>query len=707
MLELPPHPLPSSTHLPRNEREDLYSVCQERLPLLHTDILRAIQQRYNPPELETPPRIHRRIQSPPPERNVPSVRRLAFIGSFELFELQISLTAEIAPRFFAFLLDCPRLERLHILSAPSSLPQNIAPGARSPADCILLQHHIPDGDLRLHPPCRHNRARVTLDQRIRPALFSAVSALFPCLREFSVDFVEMHIYESASDADESDPGLVDNAEYCAQYNNGVDLDAEEQVGSHHIIIPAKLGLNSDGMPNSPPTSFASLMDWICTGRAPLPRRLRVPSIRQLDPKHVPFTNSQIRDIFLNYGPYGSLLVYIKGMATLNLHYCQKKYLIGEPHIVRFNADERAICRVRYNELAKTMDVGSSSSTNKIFKVIAAHWKDGGSLETGSEYSPLLLPFGNQKAVHRHIKGAHVDAEDHTSAEKWTKKQPAASQSEIRALLGLDASKRKTSNSSPVKSKPAAKRRKGVVKTEEGARSEEERSARFTQGNLARSTIALYSSVFSPFSSMHPHPSHPLTFYFPYLVFLCNFLPPLSFVSANSHAVQGPISMSSGGVWRRRIPLRNNGHSRIATSNAGSAPTPKSRTSATTTAVRRAGGGPAVRRRTATICALIARYRSSLPPPARSPAAMPEPEIKNGTPRRARRCNAAGRRVLTRGSPPQRATRAHDPTRECRGYTGRGWRWARAWAESVELRRRIVGSGGEVRYSPSLSSTPCF
>ncbi|KAJ6587439.1 hypothetical protein DFH09DRAFT_1141091 [Mycena vulgaris] len=191
--------------------------------------------------------------------------------------------------------------------------------------------------------------------------------------------------------------------------------------------------------------------------------------------------------------------------------------------VRLDADERAICRVRYNELAKTMDVGisssftgspraclthcvrpgSSRSTNEICKAIAAHWKDGGSLETGSEYSPLLFPFGNQKAVHRHIKEAHVDAADRVIAGKWVKKQPAASQSQIRELLGLDgasegeegdsesdetvdseseedtppvrSSKRKARKTSPVESKPAAKRRRkgGVIKTEEDVKSEEE------------------------------------------------------------------------------------------------------------------------------------------------------------------------------------------------------------------------------------------
>lgn len=117
--------------------------------------------------------------------------------------------------------------------------------------------------------------------------------------------------------------------------------------------------------------------------------------------------------------------------------------------------------------------GSSRSTNEICRAIAAYWKDGDSLETGSEYSALLFPFGNQRAVHRHINEAHVDAADRAIAKKWVKKQPAANQSQIRELLGLDdegeedeetsdpesdvpplrSPKRKASKAVPGKSKP--------------------------------------------------------------------------------------------------------------------------------------------------------------------------------------------------------------------------------------------------------------
>ncbi|KAJ6485483.1 hypothetical protein DFH09DRAFT_390318 [Mycena vulgaris] len=59
------------------------------------------------------------------------------------------------------------------------------------------------------------------------------------------------------------------------------------------------------------------------------------------------------------------------------------------------------------------------------------------------------------------------------------------------------------------------------------------------------------------------------------------------------------------------------HSRAATPTRLSTDADaEARTSPTTTAVRRAGAGPAVRRRAASTCVLIARCRSSLPPLAR-------------------------------------------------------------------------------------------
>ncbi|KAJ7247038.1 hypothetical protein C8J57DRAFT_1359886 [Mycena rebaudengoi] len=155
--------------------------------------------------------------------------------------------------------------------------------------------------------------------------------------------------------------------------------------------------------------------------------------------------------------------------------------------VRLTADERAICRVRYKQISKTMPTGSTRSTNEICKAIAAHWKDGGALETGSEYSPLLFPFGNQKAVFRHIHEGHVDAADRAIALKWARDQPSANQTEIFSLLGLEegsendrdddeassdessppfGSKRKASKSAA--KKPAAKRRRGVAATGERA-----------------------------------------------------------------------------------------------------------------------------------------------------------------------------------------------------------------------------------------------
>ncbi|KAJ7779614.1 hypothetical protein B0H16DRAFT_1499405 [Mycena metata] len=164
--------------------------------------------------------------------------------------------------------------------------------------------------------------------------------------------------------------------------------------------------------------------------------------------------------------------------------------------VRLNADERAICRVRYNELAKSMDAGSARGTNAICKAISGFYKDGDELETGSEYSPLLFPFGNQRAVHRHINEAHVDSADRAIAVRWVNKQGAAKRAQLRELLGLGEqdsgeeeggtseaedeaeeeaprrrSKRKATKAPAGKAKPAAKRRK--VKAEVKSESEED------------------------------------------------------------------------------------------------------------------------------------------------------------------------------------------------------------------------------------------
>ncbi|KAJ7171280.1 hypothetical protein C8R46DRAFT_1190663 [Mycena filopes] len=169
--------------------------------------------------------------------------------------------------------------------------------------------------------------------------------------------------------------------------------------------------------------------------------------------------------------------------------------------VRLNADERAICRVRYNKVAESMDAGSARGTNAICKAIAGFYKDGNSLDTGSEYSPLLFPFGNQRAVHRHVNEAHVDAADRAIARRWVAKQAAGKRADLLELLGLDgqeeeeaeqeaeqeeeagtsepeeeedeippppkrSSKRKATKAPAAKAKPVAKRRKVKAESEE-------------------------------------------------------------------------------------------------------------------------------------------------------------------------------------------------------------------------------------------------
>ncbi|KAF8158658.1 hypothetical protein K438DRAFT_1942611 [Mycena galopus ATCC 62051] len=102
--------------------------------------------------------------------------------------------------------------------------------------------------------------------------------------------------------------------------------------------------------------------------------------------------------------------------------------------------ERAICRVRYRHVATYMDPGPQPMTpnDRICQAIAAHWKNGEALEHGSEYSDSLFPFGNKRAVSRHInKGSPKTADaDRVVAFAWVETQPKDLRVEILALLGL-------------------------------------------------------------------------------------------------------------------------------------------------------------------------------------------------------------------------------------------------------------------------------
>ncbi|KAJ6483518.1 hypothetical protein C8R47DRAFT_1132473 [Mycena vitilis] len=108
--------------------------------------------------------------------------------------------------------------------------------------------------------------------------------------------------------------------------------------------------------------------------------------------------------------------------------------------VVLTADERAICRVRYRQVATYMDPGPQPMTpnDRICQAIAGHWKNGAALEHGSEHSDLLFPFGNKRAVSRHVnKGSPktVDA-DREIALAWVDTQPKNVRGEILMLLGL-------------------------------------------------------------------------------------------------------------------------------------------------------------------------------------------------------------------------------------------------------------------------------
>jgi hypothetical protein len=76
--------------------------------------------------------------------------------------------------------------------------------------------------------------------------------------------------------------------------------------------------------------------------------------------------------------------------------------------------------------------------DRICQAIAAHWKNGAELEHGSEYSALLFPFGNKRAVSRHInKGSPKTVEaDREIAHAWVETRPKEKRAGILELLGF-------------------------------------------------------------------------------------------------------------------------------------------------------------------------------------------------------------------------------------------------------------------------------
>ncbi|KAJ7474904.1 hypothetical protein FB451DRAFT_1366924 [Mycena latifolia] len=108
--------------------------------------------------------------------------------------------------------------------------------------------------------------------------------------------------------------------------------------------------------------------------------------------------------------------------------------------VVLTAEARAICRVRYRQVATYIDPGSQPMTpnDRVVQAIAGHYKNGEVLEHGPEHSGLLFPFGNKRAVSRHVnKGsAKTAGADREIALAWVETQPQDRQAEILALLGL-------------------------------------------------------------------------------------------------------------------------------------------------------------------------------------------------------------------------------------------------------------------------------
>ncbi|KAJ7087936.1 hypothetical protein B0H15DRAFT_294187 [Mycena belliarum] len=257
----------------------------------------------------------------------------------DLIDLQISVTAEIAPRFFNFLLDCPGLQHISILSAPGSLSHDLHSTAiphlssfygpvslaemfvcGRPVEKIELTH---PSDVRPVNPVQEIIAAlssvtsnsVPLASLSLPPIppdpfwLSAISARFPHLHEFRVDVLGPSIYQPAThivDGDDEDVNSVDDyTGFCEQCEDTMDVDEDaglwQSVAYETVILNKvsirlpvhetvpQIGLHSEGQPMLPPRSFAGLMDSICRSNAQLPRKLRVLSIRQLDSHLAPFT----------------------------------------------------------------------------------------------------------------------------------------------------------------------------------------------------------------------------------------------------------------------------------------------------------------------------------------------------------------------------------------------------------------------------------
>ncbi|KAJ6526801.1 hypothetical protein B0H19DRAFT_1335506, partial [Mycena capillaripes] len=218
----------------------------------------------------------------------------------DLVDLRISLTEEITALFFTFLQDCPRLEHLGILSAPFTIGQNL-PSSVIPlygpiflAETFIFKRAV--DTIELSPPGYNEPADIMHDvvsvlsriarnstplrtlglPPISPglALLSTITKLFPELPEdMTSEFGEQYDGAWDSDADEEP----------ARYHifRTVSLRVPDPKGKPRNRIISEIDLDSKGCPTQPPTTFAGIMDWVCTGHAELPCHLRELFIRRL------------------------------------------------------------------------------------------------------------------------------------------------------------------------------------------------------------------------------------------------------------------------------------------------------------------------------------------------------------------------------------------------------------------------------------------
>ncbi|KAJ7779615.1 hypothetical protein B0H16DRAFT_1499407 [Mycena metata] len=311
--------------------EDCDIACRlaAPLPLRHLTISGSLSE-------QTGPKCPLRIVSPQVLRSMYLLDTsdthsifVAFVPGTEypdLTTLKISLTTDLATRFFAFLHDCPRLEQLEILSAPpsDSIEQDLASSAipllnsfsgpislaemfvcgrpvtaahltlagDEPRDLgshvmsvlrRIAQNSVPLKSLGIHPV------------RGGLAVFAVVYELFPRLTKLGIRFFEERGYylpnfseRGMAEEDEEEDGDSDaDEEYVEAHEvvteDGVSIRIPEFNRFPKSPIIAAIEVNSAGLPQHPPTYFTGLMDWLCLRHAELPPRLQELSLWSFQP----------------------------------------------------------------------------------------------------------------------------------------------------------------------------------------------------------------------------------------------------------------------------------------------------------------------------------------------------------------------------------------------------------------------------------------